>query len=219
MIAFAWYFYCRGILERYQFAPSKDLERNNQTGIIGLVNKRSIGKLQLSVRMIALERDIVAYFLSRKEDSTFNVPKPIQTVKYKSNSAQTPTYATSDRKNLPSFPSNFSRPTPNWVPNSTDCQANDDVFPWVDCTCLEHHDNDPHDPDCSCCMYYHEEHNHNYENEDCCNSTSSEEYYDAEGEHDVSPDCDKVDQDHTRWGNESNEYQRETTNTSPGSFY
>lgn len=56
------------ILEKYRYTPSTDLEKNPETGIIGLANKRQTDKVQMSPRLINLEKDIVAYFRSRNED-------------------------------------------------------------------------------------------------------------------------------------------------------
>ncbi|CAF1336840.1 unnamed protein product [Adineta steineri] len=63
------------ILENHQFSPINDLEKNNATGVIRLADKTGSRDAKMIARMEALERDIVAYFQSRNEDSkTRSIP-------------------------------------------------------------------------------------------------------------------------------------------------
>ncbi|CAF2219340.1 unnamed protein product [Rotaria magnacalcarata] len=224
------------ILERHQFSPSKDLERNTETGVIGLVSRRNIGKLQMSVRMIALERDIVIYFQSRKEDSESNVVKPIKSIEPKPGPVNPkPTAAGSgshfriNKQTLPKFSSHSNRPTYVVIPSSGYSHINDPESCWVDCTCCERHDHH-HDNDCPCCTHYGgghgwEDHHEKpecfdeFEHEQGCHDHNEEdEFYDA-----YSGDCD---QGNTPGGNVTDDYgdgdhQGDTNDDGdgPGSFY
>jgi hypothetical protein len=60
----------RTILEKHQFSPLNDLEKDDDTGLIRLADKKKFGRPDLITHMESLERDIVAYFKSRNEDSS-----------------------------------------------------------------------------------------------------------------------------------------------------
>ncbi|CAF4689128.1 unnamed protein product [Rotaria socialis] len=144
------------ILERHQFSPSKDLERNTETDVIGLVSRRNIGKLQMSVRMIALERDIVTYFQSRKEDSESNVVKPIKSivpkpvaVNLKSKVAGSGSHFRINKPTLPIFSSSSNRPTYIVIPGSGYSHINDPESCWHEQGCHDHNDEDEFYEACS----------------------------------------------------------------------
>ena len=63
----------RSILEKYQFSPLTDLETNNANGLLRLADDRDAMQSGMITRLAALERDIVAYFRSRHEDSNVSV--------------------------------------------------------------------------------------------------------------------------------------------------
>ena len=61
-----------------------DLEKNDDTGLLRLADKRRFGHADLVAQVEALERDIVEYFKSRNEDKQANTnpiqrPKPVPT--------------------------------------------------------------------------------------------------------------------------------------------
>jgi len=63
----------RTILEKHQFSPLNDLEKNNDTGLLRLADKKNFGSPEVIAHMESLERDIVAYFKSRNEDSSVKI--------------------------------------------------------------------------------------------------------------------------------------------------
>jgi hypothetical protein len=61
-----------------------DLEKNDNTGLLRLADKRTFGRPDLVAQIEALEADIVAYFKSRKEDNNVKTdqvqrPPPVKT--------------------------------------------------------------------------------------------------------------------------------------------
>jgi hypothetical protein len=62
-------FSLRTILEKHQFSPLNDLEKNDDTGLLRLADKTRFGQPELVAHIEALERDIVAYFKARNEDN------------------------------------------------------------------------------------------------------------------------------------------------------
>ena len=59
----------RTILTKHQYSPLNDLEKNDDTGVLRLADKRRFGQPELVVKIEAFERDIVNYFKSRNEDN------------------------------------------------------------------------------------------------------------------------------------------------------
>ncbi len=55
----------------------KDLEKNNQTGLLRLTDRRQLGHTEAGKRLEAFEKAIVSYFRSRKEDY---LKKPIPAI-------------------------------------------------------------------------------------------------------------------------------------------
>lgn len=169
----------------------------------------------MSARLIGLERDIVGYFLSRKEDLKSNAPAPVQTIKVppiraKPNpgaSASSPSRShwTTNRPTPSFFSSHQSRLPHIWTSGPAGSHVDHDGIFWTDCTCSEH-GNCPHDDDCPCCIHYCDEDDHGQQENEDQTPTENDEH-----DQDVVPD-----------GNDSNEhdFQAETTELDgAGSFY
>ena len=60
----------RSILEQFKFSPLRDLEKNNETGIIRLANPLRLTDPQQITRLEDFEKRIVSYFRRRNEDNT-----------------------------------------------------------------------------------------------------------------------------------------------------
>jgi hypothetical protein len=71
------FFVQRSILENFQFSPLKDLEKNNQTGLIRLTDRHQLGHTEFGKRLESFEKAIISYFRSRNED---NLKKPIPAI-------------------------------------------------------------------------------------------------------------------------------------------
>ncbi|CAF2845505.1 unnamed protein product [Rotaria sp. Silwood2] len=154
----------------------------------------------MSTRMIALERDIVAYFLSRREDFKPNVTNRVQpimrfpviiTSKHEPVGSQS--HFRKHRPTPPSFSSTYSRPPYIWTSNPVSSHVDDHHQHWVDCTCSEWNDCQ-HREDCPCSVYYinhqdyhdyhddteHEEHHHHDDHE---HGEHEEHHHPGEHEH------------------------------------
>ncbi|CAF4175519.1 unnamed protein product [Rotaria sp. Silwood2] len=57
------------ILERCQFSPLKDLEKNNQTGLLRLTDYSRSEEVEAKKRSESIEKMIISYFRSRNEDN------------------------------------------------------------------------------------------------------------------------------------------------------
>ncbi|CAF3405719.1 unnamed protein product [Rotaria sp. Silwood1] len=87
------------LLERFQFSPLTDLEKNDRTGLLRLTDTYPYNQSNLVQRLKLLETNIINYFRLRDED---NMKKPI------------PTLNTNVLSNAPSPSSNqFFRPIMN----------------------------------------------------------------------------------------------------------
>jgi hypothetical protein len=59
----------RSILERYQFSPLRDLEKNRRTGLIRLISVNDNEQSEYAMLIGYLQQAIVDYFRSRNEDN------------------------------------------------------------------------------------------------------------------------------------------------------
>jgi hypothetical protein len=66
----------RSLLEESHFSPLIDLEKNDKTGLIRLVDHNCLGQPQSALRLETLETNIIKYFRARDED---NIKKPLPT--------------------------------------------------------------------------------------------------------------------------------------------
>lgn len=96
----------RSILERCQFSPTKDLEKNNQTGLIRLADYRHSGDTNAVQRIEGIEKVVISYFRSRKED---NLKKAIPSINLT---------ASSKSRILPNDAVHPSNPLPSFSPAS-----------------------------------------------------------------------------------------------------
>ncbi len=67
----------RSLLEESHFSPLIDLEKNDKTGLIRLVDHNCLGQPKSALRLENLEKNIIKYFRSRDED---NIKKPLRTI-------------------------------------------------------------------------------------------------------------------------------------------
>ena len=79
--------FSRATLEEYQFTPLKDLEKNNRSGLLRLTDQRSPAQSEDAERLKSFEKAILAYFLSRNEDSLKHSLPAMNTAKFKSNAS------------------------------------------------------------------------------------------------------------------------------------
>ena len=63
-------FSIRAILEHSQFSPLKDLEKNNQLGLLRLADPKRVAEPERVKHLEDLEKTIISYFRSRDEDNT-----------------------------------------------------------------------------------------------------------------------------------------------------
>ena len=70
----------RSILERAQFSPLKDLERNEKLGLVRLAHSTFLQSTESARRLVEFEKSIIAYFRSRNEDSIKKAIPAIGTV-------------------------------------------------------------------------------------------------------------------------------------------
>ncbi|CAF1604142.1 unnamed protein product [Rotaria magnacalcarata] len=212
------------ILERNEYSPINHLEKNDDTRLLRLADKKHLGHPEIVARIEALERDIVNYFKSRNEDDNLKripvQPPPI--------AKKTPFIANKTQTHR----SNASKPTgfksSNWRagsgphiwssgPSGTHV---DDHDPYLNqCTCPGNHHHDNHH--CPCSSHYiddqhcwnpsqHEDHHHHHhhhhdDNPDHC--YPSDEHHHHHDDH--HPDhCSSVDHqfghEHQSHGDSSN---------------
>ncbi|CAF0720817.1 unnamed protein product [Adineta steineri] len=81
------YFERWSILENFQFSPLKDLEKNDQTGLIRLTERHSSYQIDEMKRLESFEKGIIAYFRSRNEDNLKKSIPAINTLKPKVSSS------------------------------------------------------------------------------------------------------------------------------------
>ena len=62
-------FSLRSILELYQFSPLRDLEKNNQLGLLRLADPKRLNEPERGKRLEDLEKTIISHFRSRNEDN------------------------------------------------------------------------------------------------------------------------------------------------------
>ncbi|CAF1327579.1 unnamed protein product [Adineta ricciae] len=184
------------ILERHQFSPINDLEKNNDTGLIRLANKSHLGQLEVQ-RMEMLERDIVAYFQSRNEDKktkTTSHPQPPPPVKSTPSkpSKPLPSRATGGGLKPTKFNTPYSTRPPGyhiWSSGPSGSHV-DDHNPYLDqCTCPGHcHHPDNHD--CPCAPHHmddqhcwpstdcddHDHHHHHGHDDQHCGPSTDHDY-------------------------------------------
>ena len=58
----------RSLLERYQFSPFADLEKNNRTGLLRLTDHRRSKQMQSIERLASFQKDIISYFQSSADN-------------------------------------------------------------------------------------------------------------------------------------------------------
>lgn len=102
----------RSILEKFQFSPLRDLEKNDRSGLIRLREEPDLDRSPDAKRRIeTFEKAIIVYFRSRNED---NIKRPIPAINplAKKSKSQVPTYETIHPNDTSSMP---YRPT--WATN------------------------------------------------------------------------------------------------------
>jgi hypothetical protein len=67
------FLFFRSLLQDSQFSPLIDLERNDQTGLLRLIDHYCLGEPKSAKRLELFEKNLVKYFRSRDED---NIKKP-----------------------------------------------------------------------------------------------------------------------------------------------
>ncbi|CAF2138601.1 unnamed protein product [Rotaria magnacalcarata] len=209
------------ILERNEYSPINHLEKNDDTRLLRLADKKHLGHPEIVARIEALERDIVNYFKSRNEDDNLKripvQPPPI--------AKKTPFIANKTQTHR----SNASKPTgfksSNWRagsgphiwssgPSGTHV---DDHDPYLNqCTCPGNHHHDNHH--CPCSSHYiddqhcwnpsqHEDHHHHHHHHH--HDDNPDHCYPSNEHHDHHPDhCSSVDHqfghEHQSHGDSSN---------------
>lgn len=94
----------RNILEDFQFSPSKDLEKNNQTGLLRLTDHHRSGQRHLAARSDEFERAIISYFRSRNED---NIKKPIPAINVSSSNVKSKFSSYDSIRPIETLPENY----------------------------------------------------------------------------------------------------------------
>lgn len=108
--------FSRTILERFQFSPLRDLEKNATIGLLRLAHRSSSDQSNVSQRLDEFEKTIISYFRSRNED---NVKRAIPTINMKLAQPELDIRAT-----------NVARPTSTTSPYviSFDRNASDQIY-------------------------------------------------------------------------------------------
>lgn len=64
-------------MEKFHFSPLRDLQKNNQTGLLRLYEEPAFGRFEDGKRLATFEKAIIVYFQSRNEDS---IKRPVPTI-------------------------------------------------------------------------------------------------------------------------------------------
>ncbi|CAF0761049.1 unnamed protein product [Rotaria sp. Silwood1] len=161
------------ILEKYQYSPQNDLEKNNDTGLIRLADKNRLQYPEAIARMEALERDIVAYFKSRNEDDTqrrivAQPPPAIRKQPFIATKTQTHRRGVIKSTALPSSHWKGGARPQIWSSGPAGTHVDDDNPYWHQCTCPGHHHHDNHNCPCS---------SHHIDDQHCWNPSGHEDHH------------------------------------------
>ncbi|CAF1268405.1 unnamed protein product [Rotaria sordida] len=168
------------IIEKYQYSPQNDLQKNDDTGLLRLADKSHLGYPEMLARMEALERDIVAYFKSRNEDDTTRripVQPPFAIKKQPFVATKTQTHRGGVIKST-KFPSSYSRggTRPHiWSSGPAGTHVDDDDSYLHHCTCPGHHHH-PDNHDCPCSP-------HHMDDQHCWNPSEHEHHHHDDDHH------------------------------------
>ncbi|CAF2901744.1 unnamed protein product [Rotaria sp. Silwood2] len=177
------HFCLRSIIEKYQYSPQNDLQKNDDTGLLRLADKSHLGNSEMIARMEALERDIITYFKSRNEDDTGKrIPaQHPSTVKKQPFIAPKIQVHRAGVIKSTAFPSSHGRggTRPHiWSSGPAGTHVDDDNPYFNQCTCPGHHH--PDNQDCPCSP-------HHMDDQHCWDSAEPEHHH-HQDEHHHHPD-------------------------------
>jgi hypothetical protein len=185
------------ILEKHQFSPLNDLEKNDDSGLLRLADKKNFGRPELVAHIEALERDIVAYFKSRNEDNNIKGdqiqrPPPVKTKPFVA--AKTQPHRGGAMK-PPSRSTGGSNRPHIWSSGPSGTHVDDDNPYWNQCCCPGHH-HQPGNHHCPCSPDYtdgqhglnpsehgHHHHHHHGYNPDTYSPTDEHHHHHHDNEH------------------------------------
>ena len=144
-------------MEKYQFSPSNDLQKSNETGVLRLFNPNDFGSPEAPSRIEALEHNIVNYFKTRDEDNNRanigNQPRPnIDRKPFVAGKTQPGRKRGGHVSKIISGVRHGVRGVHMWSSGPAGTHV-DDHDPWWDqCTCQGEHHSDNHE--CPCSHHY-----------------------------------------------------------------
>jgi hypothetical protein len=176
----------RAILEKHQFSPMNDLETNNSNGLVRLADRRDAAQPGVITRLAALERDIVAYFRSRHEDSNVSEapgthaaskkrpPMAGRAPPHRSNMMRAPGSSSGPSRGGPKFPLWTSGPSGTHVDDDNpclhlcSCPGHHHHHGNHECPCSPDHIDNHYCPSPSENDHDHDHHHHHHHHEEQC---------------------------------------------------